>query len=262
MQVTTLNKIINLFLIGTFVIFVTFAEAIVWSRGIDINQLQSLITLGSPVFVFITTLFSVSTIILLGIIVDALSNMSFRPLIKNVARSRRCMSFLLSRKYEREHQYLKGKFEKCFETVNRFEHLRDAKQYGRNFAVALFFHTANKENIEWVVQHYSIYLLATSYLFVVCLSLLSVPLIPMVGWGMKALIILVTLLSIYILSYEACRKYLYSYGVIYRHDVVVLSNERIGEKTYKSMRHLSLSRLNKHFKTPIFAHACLHPARH
>ena len=232
MQVTTLNKIINLFLIGTFVIFVTFAEAVVWSLGGDINTLQVLIvSLGSPVFVFIATLFSLSTIILLGIIVDALSNMSIRQLIKKVAQSDRCMSFLLSKRQLAEHQYLKRKSEESFKTVSKYRHLRDTKQHGRNFAVALFFHTANKENIEWVIQHYSVYLLATSYLFVLCVSLLTVPLMPMVGWRIKGLIIFVNMLSVYVLSYEACRKYLYSYEVIYRHDVVVLSNEQPEERT-------------------------------
>jgi hypothetical protein len=234
MQVTTLNKIINLFLIGTFVVFLACVEAALWNPDINIDKLQALVaSLGSPIFVFIATLFSLSTIILLGIIVDALTNMSIRPLIKKLSESDWFMYYLQSQKYLAQYQYLKSKSEESFKAANKYECLLDAP-HGRPFPVALFFHTANKENIEWVIQHYSVYLLASSYLFMLCLGVIIIPLISMAGWVINGIIILVSLLSIYVLSYEACRKYIYAYEVIYRHNTIVLCDELVKEKAVTS----------------------------
>lgn len=229
MQVTTLNKIINLFLIGTFVVVVVAAGVIVQFRDVDSEKYKSLpVLLGSPVIVFVVTLFLVSTIILLGIVVDTLANISVRPLVKIATRKKWAALILGSGKDVVQHEYLMGKFKQRFTKCEKYCDLFDDERYYKAYAVAFFFHSANKETIEWVVQHYSIYLLSTSYLFILYCTPFLIMMTP-VSTGAKACLFFANILFIYTLIYQSIHKYLYSYDVVFRHGAVVLSSEKSKE---------------------------------
>jgi hypothetical protein len=229
MQVTTLNKIINLFLVGTSfnVILIGFiAYSFNGSFSVsDYARLKIAIgTIGEPTIVVVVTFVFLSSGFMFGIIADSISSVGIFLLDKAIEiESLRRRVLFCQGSYE-QYSHLSDKFEKLLKDTEKYKILKPEKIVRKSYASGIFFDTANKENVEWLVQHYSIFLLSMNYILIVPFALFIATVFPTtLFWTIIFWIVILAFL--YSLIYQAAHKYLYAYEVIYRHGVIVISKE-------------------------------------
>lgn len=236
MQITTLNRIINLFIVGVFAniligLFIYYLANGGFGDG-GIETLKKTVDAPGPL---IATFVFFSTSILMGVVIDSLSYLLFHKLVRYsidrpwVIR----IFFLTDRKRLRDAFW--DKFKQQFLRANKFTNISggNSEEVDKSMAAALFFHTGKKESIEWVMQHYSFYVLALDYL----VTVLPVPLvIPFLSFSccVKILIAVANFFLIYFLCHQALNKYLYTYEATFRHCTIVLSEEQ-KKKTARSI---------------------------
>lgn len=232
MQITTLNKIINIFLIGAFAFtLLLFPLYFYYSHDLSrsdvfFTKLNDLITkLGPTATPLITALTLISVPILLGVVIDAAANIIFENIVEKLPPSNEKVRKFFGIKWR--YDQCNELFVKCLnelDSSDKYKHLAKDKTLIRSYAVAFFLHTANKENIEWVIQHYSYYLLSINYLFIICLTFIFTIFLPF-ALGTKIIICSVSVIFIYLLMSQAMTKFLYSYECAYRHWSVILAQE-------------------------------------
>lgn len=233
MQVTTLNKIINLFIVGAFVLtLLIFAFVYYYKDFITEAEIRAIkITadaIGAPVIALFATFAFVSVGILLGIIVDTIANLVFEDLLKKIYKNERSRLIFRCEKNFKKYDSLMNNFKQEFTSSDKYKDLPRNEDIYIAYSVGIFFHTANKENIEWAVQHYSFYLLSLNYLFVSCCVLIVTPFttLPLTyKLGLTA----VLFVFIYVLIYQAINKFLYTYEVSFRHSTIILIEEKLKE---------------------------------
>lgn len=235
MQITTLNKIINLFLVGIFA-NTLFAVVVIYNAKDYISQnaiadLKTFIdSIGNSTVVLLITFIFLSTSILFGIVTDALSDFFFHRVLKKIIKNELVRKILYCNGNYEQHELLAKVFREMFSSSSKYKNLvkcndeSENKKISKAYASALFFHTANKENIEWAVQHYSFYLLSMNYLLISCGCLILSLFMPITVWN-RILLTGTLLVFIYGLLYQAVHKYLYTYEVTFRHCAVILGSD-------------------------------------
>jgi len=237
MQFTTLNKIINLFLIGTFTIVMIVVESILLKIDIDFSVLKELTnSLGLPAFILLASIFSVPVVIFVGVTVDVATELTVRRGVKELLKRESLIWYFFAKPDLDEKLHFEEEVENLLQKSGKYNSLLKKKEadnsstgkFGTSFGVAFFFHKANGEVVEWVIQHYSVYLLATSYLFILSLFVLAMILFGVIAIEntSKFWIVIGTYLGLsYLLVCESVRKYLHTWEYTHSHNAVVLCDE-------------------------------------
>ncbi len=215
MQLTTLNKVVNLFLVGGFVVFLGIAWAEPSARELGGQR-------SSSAVVFLT-LGLLSSAALAGMVIEALSETFVRWLLGPVAAEYRIFKWL---KDYKGYRYWMKTFEAALLQAPPHKKLLCDSSELRAYAVAILFRSANPEHIQWAVQHYSMFMLATNFAVV---ALLSGAFVWIPAWSLDlATRIWVTIGSaaiVPLLSIFAQDKWYYSYEIAFRNGALALLEE-------------------------------------
>lgn len=243
MQFTTLNKIINLFLIGTFTIVMVVVESIflkidfnplLLNFGIDPKGIKDFIqTLGLPAFILLSSIFSVPVVVFLGVTVDAATELTVRTGVKALLRHKFLVCLFANRRDSCKKIYFEKKVDNLLRKTKKYRFLSNVKKVDnpfldgvdKSFGVAFFFRKGNEEIVDWVIQHYSVYLLATSYLFILSLFVFVTVFLGAIEFTSKIWIFVTYLFLFYLLMYESVRKYLHTWEYTHSYNAVVLCDE-------------------------------------
>lgn len=229
MQITTLNKIINIFLVGAFSFSLLLLSYFLQNPS-TISELQDQFNkINAPtITIFVTfTLFTFP--ILLGVIVDAAASLLFSYPVKKLPKYKLVRYLFFVKERHDQFEALKEKFKSKFDSTEKYNNLNKDDNLYRTYSVAIFFNTASKENIEWVVQHYSYYLLSINYLFICCCVFISTFFISFNYLSNNQIRIIVATF-IYLFINQAITKFLYAHECSYRHSAIVLCEEKSNDE--------------------------------
>lgn len=216
MQVNTLNRIISLFLKGGLLLvavsffFVDDIRRFSCRHGLDQEW-----SAASGVLLAVGLL---SVTALAGTVLDALGNVTIRPFIRMIGdKKSRTYFFLCCREFDEQERW----------GVIFAAELRKSEKYAlplgiesllKPFSAGLFFRTAQKDHIEWLVQHHSIYNLSADFVPVLLgCSVFS----GQFGWWWPFILVG----AAYLLTTFALDNYLYSYQLTFRNAYLALRDE-------------------------------------
>lgn len=228
MEISTLNKVINLFLVGLFMLslifFFNFTVIIGWLKSQEPDTIQKHIS--PPLAIFGGTLIMLSCSLFLGLFLDSVISFlrSLKPRWKCFGKNGWIICFLLCKSQVERTEKLRELCNRAYRVSGKYD-LDTDDDRDHTFAVALFFHTAKTENMEWLIQHYSIYLLAANYSLLLFIAL-GMAVFSSHGWGFKLIFFVIDVSAIYLLLRAAINKYFYAHAVVYRHVCVVLGEQR------------------------------------
>lgn len=229
MQITTLNKIINLFLVGSLAIVVLFLLLYGFHDAL-INKFikEDLIALSSSLQIILLILFF-PVGIFVGTIIEGISD-AFRPFTKlhNLPFNHKSLWLSFFRNKEDFHDF--KAFYLLFKNV-----LKESSVYYKGYdvedqqinkekielAAAIFFKTANPETISYVIQHYSSYILATNYLLILLITLPFIFFID-IDINLRLLILFSIIICLYSLIHFTIERYCFTYYTLYRHAYLVV----------------------------------------
>jgi hypothetical protein len=225
MQITSLNKVLNLFMVGLFVIILfaySMMDRIISHLSSDkFKNLSDAVS--EPVLVLAITLMLFSVALLAGLIIESALSI-FKTFLKPSHKHTFVVSFLRCKRQVRQTEDIRAEFEKIFTTSRKYKHFA-SKERSNTIATAIFFHTANPQNIEWLTQHYSLYMLSASYAFLLFLGLIIYTAGP-AGLLSKVIFLCCDLAVIYLLLHTAVNKYFFAHAIVNRHACIVV-NEAI-----------------------------------
>lgn len=240
MPVTTLNKVIALFLVGGVVAFL--------ATGLHWEQLESSLpssaTNDSGFWIFFAfLLLPVSA--LMGAVVEGLSQVTLQNVLKQ-ARSSKTVARLFGQR--RAHECLNKWQDLLASLVQKDRNYQwlapvddaDKPWALRSTAADFLLQSARPGKFEWLVQHYATFVLASNLACVVALAVIYVLVgnlaavfgfwWPVLAWATTAQIIalLVTgIFAFWALCSLSISRYLYSHELSARHMSLCLSDERL-----------------------------------
>ena len=227
MQISTLNKVINLFLVGFFVVSVILLffydkiiELLVLHK-VDIKSISS-----ESFALLLGTFFLLSVSIFIGLLVEGVTSILRTPFEAGIKKPFFAAIFGCSKPFE-EYLYFCNEFKKLFK-IKRANQLpvADESRYG-SYAVAHLFISANAQTLDWAIQHYSTYLLTTNYILLFIIIIPIELLLTSFILFYKLLVFFLFLIIIYFLIHLAIDKFLYAYEVTFRHGVLSLLNDTL-----------------------------------
>lgn len=237
MQVTNLNKVINFLLIGLIsigIIVLSFYQEIILlfksaSFIGDASQLfsNSAILTGITLFLFSLSFF-------IGLLVEGGAAISVQTFIVWGSSKRLFIRLFACSKGAKAFNYTLHEFNKLFKVNKTYNRINKYESHDNPLAVALFFKTANSQTLDWVIQHYSTYILATNYIFL--LLFLGTPVLIIKFFSanftlfVKIFISIIFITCIYLLFHLAIDRYLYTYETTYRQDILVLCDDTSKQK--------------------------------
>ena len=173
MQISTLNKIINLYFVGTLIV------AVAIGTWISLYSVPPALVpdkdWASPFLVFSATVASLPLLVILGLFADSAASLLVRRFIDLSVRSRRAMKWLgVARNVEHIETYQKA-VECLLKKAPSYRWIiRDnVEGISRSLAVAILLRSGPKENLEYAMQRYALYGLAASSLLVLSIGFLS-----------------------------------------------------------------------------------------
>lgn len=162
----------------------------------------------------------------LGLIVDAIANLIRGFLKRRLYESERAQRLLWCKHALKNLRYYREQPTKLFKADEEYQAIASEKyEENKTYAVALFFQTAKPEHVEWTLQHYSMYVFATSY-FTVLLLCLPLAWFTNYSFVAKAVFTALDLVALYLLIHSAIDRYLYVYENTYRHSAAFLATRR------------------------------------
>jgi hypothetical protein len=209
-------------------------NSLIEKLDIDPKALSGSINIiGLPAFILLSSLFSLPVVILLGVTVDAATELTVRKWVKLALKSDFLVCLFFNRRDFRKKLFFEKKVERLLIKTKKYRFLLNSKKTDKllldgidmSVGVGFFFRNANERAVDWVIQHYSVYLLATS-----CLFILSLFAFVLVLWGpvegvSKLWIIATYLVLSYLLVYESVRKYLHTWEYTHSHNAVALCED-------------------------------------
>lgn len=227
MQITTLNKVINLVLVGTFALVLgawLFFDKMVSYFGSD-TFIAVRPHASEAIVIFAIALALLSVTMCLGLIVDAIANLVRGFLKKHVYESDDAERLLMCLHALQNFRHYREQFNKLFRADAMYRAIAsETDEKNKSYAVAIFFQTAKPEHVEWTLQHYSMYVLATSY-FTLLLLCLPVVWCTNNSCGAREFFTGLAILALYLLLHSAIDRYFYVYENTYRHVSVLLSDK-------------------------------------
>lgn len=239
MPVTTLNKVIALFLVGGVVAFL--ATGLHWEQ---VYPLSSSATNDSGFWIFFAfLLLPVSA--LMGAIVEGLSQVTLQNFLKR-ARSSKAVAKLFGQR--RAHECL-NKWQDHLATLVTKDSIyqwlapvddADKPWALRSTAADFLLQSARPGKLEWLVQHYATFVLASNLACVIALAVIYVLVgnlaaafgvwWPVLAWATTAQIIALLATAVFAfwaLCSLSISRYLYSHELSARHMSLCLSDERL-----------------------------------
>jgi hypothetical protein len=235
MQISDLNKIVNLFLVGALAQTIF---SLLWIDSIQ-RYVSAYASTGSQLpsslAVLLGSLMALASAMFVGAVIDGLTETFLRDPLRKVARSGLVRKFFLVNQQYLDTEGCQLTFNELWSRSTKYESIRRATEKDSEiFASALFFRTAESSNISWVVQHHAVHVLAADYIFLVLVLTIALPVLSLLGsfvsFNVRTLPFgwwLLFLLSLYPLCHLALHRWLYTYEVAYRHGVLVLSEEAV-----------------------------------
>jgi hypothetical protein len=225
-QLTTLNKVIRLFLIGTIAILPI--TAIYWhevSRFIDNSQSLGKSSLAIPMsFSFL------AVAALIGCVIEGLSDVTLRRFLQGTMRSRSLSKFFLKSKEHDSVSRWSTEFIALAEEIDAFpkitENLRDSSH---SLASAILHAKGVESHVKWVDTHYSMFMLSSNFALILLTLALYLPRLLVDGTISPSLCIFSVggcLFATYCLCIFAVDNYLYAYEAIFRHAYFWISGKR------------------------------------
>ncbi|HMG72193.1 MAG TPA: hypothetical protein VK582_01720 [Pyrinomonadaceae bacterium] len=232
MQITDLNKIVNLFLVGSLALTIV---ALLWIDKIQayylahhVAEMES--TLPTSMVVLVTTLLALGSAMFTGCVVDGLTEIFLRANLRRLVDIRLVRKFFWVGKQYQTTKSCRDKFNSLLENNARYKSFHDDDKGHKTFAAALFFHTAQSGNVSWLVQHHAVHVLTADYIFLVLTFTIVFPILHFLGFfaGFDVKLLpfpwwCLLILSLYPLCHLAIDRWLYTYEIAYRHGMVVLS---------------------------------------
>ena len=216
MQLNTLNRVIALFLIGGLVMVMA---AVAYQ-----DQIVCLLTkysapgLGPSAGAFLAVgLLSITA--LAGTVVDAVGNITVCLLVRKFLARRRGLAvwFLCADAFDEQDSW-RTPFKDALEGSPRYKAVANNEDMVRGVSAGIFLRTAGKEHLEWLLQHYSMYHLATSFVIIF---------IPCAIWSFRTghyCITAGTISGAYLLMGFALDNYLFTYEMSFRNAYLALAD--------------------------------------
>src|SRR6185436_1906757 len=169
MQLNTLNRVISLFLVGGFVVFLG-AVYLREDIGREGKKFVSEYSLGSgwgPTAGVFMAVGLLSVTALAGAIVDAIGNITVRRFIRKVLGRYRFLAglFLCAGEFGEQARW-REVFRVAISNSTKHRPLAGKKEMISPLSAGLFFRTAQKEHAEWLIQHHSMYHLSADFVVV------------------------------------------------------------------------------------------------
>lgn len=243
MPITTLNKVINLFLVGGVAVF--FIGLLHW------QQFKSLAMGGAPSgdseFWVVAALLFFPVTALLGAVIEGISGFTVQALLKKSRTSSRVAKVFLQHRAKdclsvwRERLLIVAKDDQKYKWLLESDPQREEPWFIHSAAAGIFLQSAGPGHLEWLVQHYSTYVLASNMGLVVAATYVYIPFARIVSglglwWPVLAplnlfqvlLVMSALLVSFWSLCVFGVGRYLYSHEYTARHFALWLGDERLG----------------------------------
>lgn len=215
MQINTLNRVIALFLVGSFMVVL----AIFVFRGkidgyLDTHPNAKALSPAAATLVAVGLL---PVTALLGVIVDAFGNLTVRRGIKRLLFERRTGArlFFCAREFDEKEEW-KKLFREGLIQSERYKLLRGRLDLLSPLSAGLFFRTAKREHNEWLVQHLSMYHLSANFVIIAMLGFV------LALYRCSAGLAIASFLTGYLLMIFALDQFLYCYQIAFRNAVLEL----------------------------------------
>ncbi len=231
MQISDLNKIINLFLVGSLAITIF---AFQWIDEIQAyyktKQLAGIEgQFPASLVILITTLLVLAVTMFIGCVIDGLTEVFFRQHLKRLTGRNLLLKLFSGKKQYEATELCRAKFNALLSSNSKYGCINHQdEREDEIFAAALFFHTAKPEHTSWLIQHHAVHVLATDYIVLILIFTVIFPALHFLGLGVKVLSIhwwSLFILSLYPLCYLSIDRRLYTYEVAYRNAILVLCED-------------------------------------
>ena len=230
MQITDLNKIINVFLVGSLALTIA---ALLWMDKIQIyyKARQPAGEEGqfpTALIVLVITLLVLATAMLIGCVIDGLTEIILRKHFNWLTKRKFLRRFFFIGNQYEETNSCRTKFSSLLSKSSKYQCINYKEEDCEIYAAALFFHTAKPGHVSWLVQHQAVHILASDYIVLILILTIVFPVLYFLGLDVKVLPTYwwwLFFLSIYPLFYLSLDRQLYTYEVAYRHAVLVLCED-------------------------------------
>ncbi|HSE19546.1 MAG TPA: hypothetical protein VLB46_20960 [Pyrinomonadaceae bacterium] len=189
MQITDLNKIINLFLVGSLALTIA---ALLW-----MDKIQTYYKARQPageegqfptaLIVLVITLLVLATAMLIGCVIDRLTEIIFRKHFNWLTKRKLLRRFFFVGNQYEETNSCRTKFSSLLSKSSKYQCINYKEEDCEIYAAALFFHTAKPGQISWLVQHHAVHILATDYIVLILILTIVVPVLYFLGLDIKVL---------------------------------------------------------------------------
>lgn len=237
MQISTLNKILSLFLCGC---IASLALVLVYSSEIQAfikkDQLINFLSnskIGSSILL---SVIAASLIMFIGSLITGFAQWTIRGVFFKLKESRVFVSLLGQYRVNERYKNWKEIFIKILNNNPYYSSFTDFSGFSEeddkhitSLASAILFRHGNQENIRWITTHFATYILSTDFIatsfFVYICILTGFDISP----DMKLVFFIVTIGISYLLLVLATFSYLYTYECIFRYSSLIVSKKLLEE---------------------------------
>lgn len=223
MQITALNKLIRLFLIGAFAALPV--ATVYWSElraFLGSAAFLEKAGLAIPVSLLILTVASA-----VGCLIEGLADVTLRRLLQRTMQSKKLAALVLK---SDEHSLVNSwrlRFESATRRVGIFpEFLLEPNDSPKSLASAILHNKGLEAHVRWVDTHYSMFMLASGFGLVILAST-AYPIFLLFHSGFSIFVLGVAggcLAATYCICVFAVDNYLYAYEAIYRFAYLWISD--------------------------------------
>ena len=249
MQINNLNKTINLFITGSFLLFSFFMLDLYYETSYLKDLLGDLGGISTTFQVVIGIVFF-PVLIFSGLIIESTTSLmrgGMRNLIERIPKIEELgLWFLYKQTDKKGYDFWREKFENATKTLvpdnlldlnqienktTKFEH-RYNDDIGRfNLASPILLNYAPAHYVDWVTRHHATYMLSTNLIVVLIINLILIFCL----FGVKNIWLIYSLIwFVYLLYSIALDNLYYSYSLMYRFGFLKIKGKNIDEKiSYK-----------------------------
>ena len=231
MQISTLNKILSLFIsgcIGFLSILILFSCKI--NEILKTDQFFILLKEQGISSSVIYSAIAISLIMLLGSIITGFAQCTMRFAFYNLSKYTLLIGFLGQTRQLELMNYWKDNFSK---NLKKSQYYSDFKNIDNtniaSIGASLLFHHGNVENIRWATTHHATYMLSTNFIASNIILFISIFFHFEFSPDTMVLVILVFLLINYFLLVLASYSYFFTYECVYRFSALIVS-EKLSER--------------------------------
>jgi hypothetical protein len=214
-QVSTLNKIVSIFLVGGLTLLAS--VCILWNHFGPFTLSNNLVTLltacGDGLLAIAGGLLFISLAALAGTVTEALTDATTRKLIERASGRKWLAALFMQSEMFEARRFWKERFEIVASQEDLFSGF-PLDTHGPALAAGVFYETAQEENLHWLESHYATFLVLTNLGFLTALGGVYVLALSFAG-GVSILGVLLSTLSLLLLFWVfgsfALDRYLFTY---------------------------------------------------